>query len=94
MVSIGNKSLLVKSDYCQTCAKCCKEFVCGGFNFDAALRIHWMDSNKVEERDSMFRDDFGDIKREVIFKFPCNKLAYKDRKYSCSVWDKERSERT
>lgn len=92
MVSIGNKAMLVKSDECQSCGKCCKEFVCGGYDLDCALRFLFIEDNKIIARDSQFRDDWGNIKREVVFNFPCKKLKYQDRKYSCSIWDKERPE--
>lgn len=90
MTSIGNKSTLVKSEFCQACARCCKEFICGGFDLDFVVRFLWMSDERIQPRDSMFRDDWGNIKREVIFRFPCNKLELKDGKYFCSVWDKER----
>ncbi len=90
MVSIGNRARLVKSDICQKCGKCCKEFVCGGFDLDCALRFLWIDDRKIKARDSSLRDDFGNIKREVIFKHPCEKLEFRDGRYWCKVWDKER----
>jgi hypothetical protein len=90
MVSVGNKAELVNSTICQKCAKCCKEFVCGGWNFDSAIRMMWTQNKDIKVRDSQFRDDFGEIKREVIFKTPCSKLVYNHGRYSCSVWDRER----
>ncbi len=90
MVSTGNKAMLVNSEYCQKCGKCCKEFVCGGFDLDMAIRFSWITDRKIKARDSIFRDDWGDIKREVVFKHSCSKLIENAGKYSCSVWDKER----
>lgn len=90
MVSTGNKAILISSEICQKCAKCCKEFVCGGFDLDCALRFLWIDDKHIKARDSSLRDDFGNIKREVVFKFPCSQLEERNGKYKCKVWDKER----
>jgi Fe-S-cluster containining protein len=91
MVSTGNKAKLVNSEYCMKCGKCCKEFVCGGFSLDCALRFLWMKDENIKPRDSRFRNDFDDsIKREVVFNKPCSKLQKVGDKLVCSVWNKER----
>lgn len=90
MVSTGNKSKLMKSEYCQTCAKCCKEFNCS-FNLDAALRFMWMEERKIKTKDSPFQLPYnGGNEKHVKFKFPCAQLAFVDTKYKCKVWDSER----
>lgn len=86
----GNKAVLVTSEECQSCGKCCQEFVCGGFDLDCAVRFMWINDRKIKARDSEFRDDFGAIKREVVFKHPCSKLVFEKGKYSCSAWNETR----
>lgn len=92
MVSTGNKSKLVNSEYCQTCARCCRELVLGGFDLDSAIRFLWLDTNRIKATDSVFRDEWGAIKRDVTFKFPCNKLVMESGKYCCTKWNEDRPE--
>lgn len=92
MPSIGNKATLVTSEECRRCAKCCKEFVCGGFDIECAVRFLWMEDGKIAPRDSALRDDVGNLKREIVFKFPCRYLEEQDGVFSCAVWNGVRPE--
>ncbi len=89
MVSIGNKSKLVSSEICQKCAKCCKEFN-WGCDVDFALRLMWMENRKIKGKDTKFRFPDGIEMKQVTFKMPCSQLEFKDGKYSCKSWNKER----
>jgi len=89
MVSIGNKAKLVKSEICQKCAKCCKVFTLSE-NMDVALRFLWIEDRKIKAEDTPFRFWDGTPEKQITFKFPCSQLEFKDNKYCCKVWDKER----
>lgn len=89
MTSIGNKAKLVSSEICQRCAKCCKEFNCS-FDVNCALRLMWMEDKKIKAIDTPFQFADGSSEKSVCFHCPCSQLEFKDRKYSCKVWDKER----
>ncbi|MBD3355074.1 hypothetical protein GF361_03755 [Candidatus Woesearchaeota archaeon] len=89
MTSIGNKAKLVNSEICQKCARCCKVFMIHT-DSDYALRYLWMDSKKIKARDTPFLW-FNDVHaKEITFKFPCKQLEFRDGKYRCKVYDKER----
>ena len=89
MVSIGNKSKLVTSEICQKCGKCCKIFETSE-STDYALRFLWMDIKKIKAKDTDFRFEDGKELKLVTFKFPCSQLEFRDGKYWCKVWNKER----
>lgn len=89
MLSIGNKSKLVTSEICQKCGACCKVFDFGS-DIDIAIRFMWMDNKKIKAMDTPFRFEDGVQKKEITFKFPCNKLEFRDGKYWCKVWKEER----
>jgi hypothetical protein len=89
MTTIGNISKLANSEVCQSCAKCCKEYVLYD-TLDSALRFGWLRDDKIEIGDTPFTyDERFDVKR-ITFKKECSKLCTKEGKYYCSVWDKER----
>lgn len=89
MVSTGNKAKLVSSKICQKCAKCCKEFGCS-FDIDCALRFLWLENKKIKASGTPFIWADGKSQNQVVFDFPCSQLDFKDRQYSCKVWNKER----
>lgn len=89
MSSIGNKAKLVNSEVCQRCAKCCKEFTMA-CDVNCALRLMWVEDDNIKAQDTPFRFGDGIEEKKVCFKMPCSKLFFKDRKYYCSVWNKER----
>jgi len=90
MVSIGNKAILARSEQCQKCANCCKEFTCGGFDTDIATRFLWMSKSRIYIREAELKDDIGNTLKDIVFPFRCEKLACKKGKYSCSVWNEQR----
>lgn len=90
MVSTGNKSKLVTSEICQKCGKCCKEFAQDRWDLDNGLRFLWMENRNIKVEDTPFKIEGLGINRAICFKFPCKHLEFRDRKYWCNVWDKER----
>ena len=88
-MEIGNKSKLVSSETCQKCGNCCKVFEIA-HELDEAVRFTWMDNKKIKGEDTPFRFGDGVQQKKVVFKFPCRNLEFKDGKYSCKVWNKER----
>ena len=85
-------SVLVSSEICQRCAKCCKEFT-HLFDFNDALRFKWFKDCdvKVRETGECFPDNKTEKMFEVVFKIPCVKLKqHSSGKFYCSVWGKER----
>lgn len=89
MVSIGNKSKLVTSEVCQKCGKCCKIFEMSD-RIDFALRFMWMNNKRIKVEDTDFRWDDGSEMKLITFKFPCSQLEFRDGKYWCKAWNKER----
>ncbi len=89
IVSIGNKAKLVSSETCQKCAYCCKVFQISD-DLDYALRFKWLDNKKIKAEDTPFRFQNGAQEKKITFKFPCTQLEFRDGKYKCRVWDKER----
>ena len=49
-----------------------------------------MDNRKIKAKDTPFRFWNGAQKKTVTFKCPCTQLEFKNGKYYCKVWDKER----
>lgn len=89
MTSTGNKAKLVNSETCQRCAKCCKEFTMS-CDVNCALRLMWVEDKKIKAQDTPFRFGDGVEEKKICFKMPCSQLEFKDRKYSCKFWNKER----
>ena len=88
-MQIGNKAKLVNSETCQKCGACCKVFDMS-FELDETIRFIWMDNKKIKGIDTPFRFGDGIQRKDVTFKFPCKHLEFRDNKYWCKVWDKER----
>ncbi len=89
MTAIGNRSKLANSETCQSCAKCCKEYVLYD-TLDSALRFGWLLDDDIAIGNTPFTVDGGNEVKQITFKKECSKLCTKDGKYYCSVWDKER----
>lgn len=86
-----NVSKLAKSEICQKCARCCKNF---GFivNKDEAKRFAMMDERKIKVEE--IEVSTGNWYYIVTFKYPCNKLKQdKDGKYYCDIYDDKELER-
>ncbi len=89
MVSTGNKSKLVTSEVCQRCGNCCKVFQFSD-RLDFALRFLWIDDRHIKAEDTPFYFDDGSDMKRITIKYPCSQLEFKDGKYRCKAWDKER----
>jgi Fe-S-cluster containining protein len=85
-----SRARLVNSEICQKCGKCCKEFTtCENLSY--AQRFLWLDSNRIEAKDTPFQFDNGDNMKKVTFRFPCKQLEKRrDGKYYCKVWGEKR----
>lgn len=82
-----NKSILAKSEVCQVCGRCCKEFNFIEYNRDWALRWKLLNSPKIVVED--VKTD-GRIIWRVRFRIQCSKLRYKAGKYHCDIHDGDR----
>ena len=82
---MDNQSKLAKSEICQHCAKCCKEF--GELvDYDTALRFKLLNTDKIIVEEIQTNNDTTYWK--VIYKFPCSKLIKKkDGKYYCELYE-------
>lgn len=85
-----NKSKLAKSEICQKCAKCCKEFRIIEQNKNWALRWKLLNHPKiiVEEKEGVDNSRFWIIR--IMIK--CSKLRYnaKAKKYYCEIYKDRR----
>ena len=87
-----SKSKLVNSKFCQTCAKCCKEYTLFHTK-GVALRYKWLLGNKVKIEPTPFKNRQGKRTVQITILISCQKLKqHSTGKYYCSVWDKERPE--
>lgn len=81
--------MLAKSEICQKCANCCKEFWLIEYNRDWALRWSLLEYPKidVDEREIDNRKFWI-----VTFKIKCKKLRYdtKEDKFYCEIHDGDR----
>lgn len=71
------------SEVCQTCANCCKSWVTYVFSPDEAIRVRWLDTDKIKL--IRIKDDLW----KVIFDIPCKQLIEEDGKYYCTKYEND-----
>lgn len=84
-----NQSKIARSEVCQTCAKCCKEFWWVVHNRDWAKRLQLLN-----RRDISVEWKYLSASNQTVWivkiKHSCSALTFKKGKYYCEIWDKSR----
>lgn len=72
--------ILARSEVCQKCARCCKEFTVSGFmdEYGFKKRIDWLCDEKVTMDDNF----------QLHIKIPCSMLRFNGELYSCAIHEK------
>ncbi len=83
-------SQLVNSEFCQNCAKCCREFVWAD-SPSMALRLKWLLENKVKIERMPFVNKDGKPLDLITILIPCKKLGqHSTGKYYCKAYNEKR----
>ncbi len=78
------KKEYINSEICQKCANCCKIAWMHTKDKDLALRLSWLDTDKIVVK-KLTKDIW-----KIIFNFPCQKLIKKKGKFYCTQYNKKR----
>ena len=77
---MDQNTIYKNSEVCQTCAKCCKNWVTYAHSKDDVLRIQWLDTDKIEV--VKIREDLW----KIIFDIRCKQLIKKNGLYYCKAY--------